>query len=77
MMNTLIRIATDPLIAGILWTEENDPSADHVEYDLSPALLEAMQSEYATGPLAAAIHDWIARKELADQQEQEDDLSHL
>ena len=53
-----ISIATDPLVAGILWTERNDPQADHVEYHFTPEQLKAMQCEYATGDLARMIHEW-------------------
>ena len=62
MSNLLISIATDPLVAGIMWTEHNEPSADHVTYSFSPEQLRAMQQEYATGPLALAIHEWLVRQ---------------
>jgi len=62
MSNLLIGVTIDPLVAGIMWTEHNDPFTDHVTYSFSPEQLEAMQQDYATGPLAQAIHDWLVRE---------------
>ena len=62
MMSMTISIATDPLVAGIMWTEKNRPDMDHVEYHFTKEQLEAMQCEYATGALAEMIHDYLVRK---------------
>src|SRR3990167_7793242 len=51
MSNLLIGVTIDPLVAGIMWTEHNDPFTDHVTYSFSPEQLEAMQQDYATGPM--------------------------
>ena len=60
-MNIVIRVATDPLLTGILTTEANDPGADHVTYNFSDEELKAMQSENAPPGFAKAMHEYLIR----------------